>query len=138
MSCSLTLAVFKSHLIFITLQVVNCKDFGVTILAADGVAVEILGVSDTVTNKDNQPEVEVILVDYLDFKRSYFYRDVFSHMSRQEQAGGSSIETDPAVLCKPCNLVFESDKWCTRHKQSGDHLHVVKVIIHGGSIIGCP
>lgn len=91
-------------------EVVNCKDFGVTILAADGVAVESLGVSDTVTNKDNQPE---------------------------EQAGGSSIETDPAVLCKPCNLVFESDKWCTRHKQSGDHLHVVKGGIPGRGRYHC-
>ena len=30
-------------------------------------------------------------------------------------------------VCKPCNLVFENEKWLDKHNDSGDHTHVIKV-----------
>ena len=47
---------------------------------------------------------------------------------RSPQKSISKERRGPSTVCKPCNLVFENQRWLDTHTKSGDHSHVVKVI----------
>jgi len=45
---------------------------------------------------------------------------------RLSNGGSKSSERRTNMVCKPCNLVFENNRWLDTHVKSGDHNHVVK------------
>lgn len=105
-------------------EVINCKEFDVTVLVAEDEKV----VAETVADKVDGNAVAGKGDEKVDEKKE---------ATETKEGNPSGIETDPTLVCKPCNLVFESDKWCSRHKESGDHLHVVKGGVPGRGRYHC-
>ena len=70
------------------------------------------------------------VIKFLFFLGQYFLTPITSGgEGGSPQKSISKERRGPSTVCKPCNLVFENQRWLDTHTKSGDHNHVVKVIL---------